>query len=113
MAGDPSAYVEVHLGRSKACRPHLGPSDVEPLLQPRKRHTRSSPIGPAEHEEGGSLRCSAAVSLKLSSAHLISGSVSLGQGCILKCDIYSPAEIREFFVDALESHVYLVDRGVA
>ena len=81
-------------------------------------HTRSSPIGPAEHDEGGSLWCSESAVVHCSLRSLIKGR----QRCpsnekatpapgSMREEYDLPAEVCEFFVDTFESHVDQVDIG--
>ena len=80
--------------------------------------TRSSPIGPAEHDEGGSLEVETNVSQVSLFSYLIVFRVlffgptvkivASGFGSIYSQDFeYSPAEICEFLVDTLQSHCWV------
>lgn len=79
--------------------------------QERHKLTRSSPIGPAEHDEGGSLVWNIRQKEFRCERSLVKDMVSFSarrlwalRSLPKRHRIYSPAKVCQLFVDALQSH---------
>lgn len=88
----------------------MSPCPDTAILAQEKKHTRSSPMGPAEHDEGGSLYTTISLG-DGTKTHEWALYLSSG-GSSAPSDMYLPAEVGEFFVDALKGHVWLIGRGM-